>query len=276
MWPKDPDEFIPNHVMPDGADNDDAWYFVFLRGELICKTQQGVPTPITAGDYRWFDVDTRSKQFLGHHGSVPCFALKAEGSVPEGYSSVPLRALLGRTSQTLFYLAGRAQQIVDWYETHQFCGRCGSTMAQHPQDRAMSCENCGHINYPRISPSIIVLITKGEEMLLARNANWPTNMYSTLAGFVEAGESIEQTVHREVFEEVGLEVQNLRYFGSQSWPFPNSLMLGFHAEYAGGDIVCQAGEIADAQWFTKDNMPQTPPKTAISGWLIEEFLQTGD
>jgi NAD+ diphosphatase len=98
-------------------------------------------------------------------------------------------------------------------------------------------------------------------------------MYSTLAGFVEPGESIEQTVHREVFEEVGLKVQNLKYFGSQSWPFPNSLMLGFHAEYAGGDIVCQPEEIADAQWYTKDSMPQTPPKTAISGWLIEEFLR---
>ena len=137
----------------------------------------------------------------------------------------------------------------------------------------MHCDSCGHINYPRLSPSIIVLVTKGEEMLLARNANWPAKMYSTLAGFVEPGESIEQTVHREVFEEVGLKVQNLKYFGSQSWPFPNSLMLGFHAEYAGGDIVCQPEEIADAQWYTKDSMPQTPPKTAISGWLIEEFLR---
>lgn len=146
-------------------------------------------------------------------------------------------------------------------------------MVLHSQDRAMSCESCRLINYPRLSPSIIVLVTKGEEMLLARNANWPAKMYSTLAGFVEPGESIEQTVHREVFEEVGLKVQKLKYFGSQSWPFPNSLMLGFHAEYAGGDIVCQPEEIADAQWFTKDSMPQTPPKTAISGWLIEEFLE---
>jgi NAD+ diphosphatase len=109
-------------------------------------------------------------------------------------------------------------------------------------------------------------------MLLARNAAWPNGMYSTLAGFVEAGESIEQTVHREVFEEVGLNVGKLRYFGSQSWPFPNSLMLGFHAQYESGDIVCQEGEIADAQWFKADNLPQIPPKTAISGWLIQEFM----
>jgi NAD+ diphosphatase len=148
-------------------------------------------------------------------------------------------------------------------------------MEPHKQDRAMACPSCHLISYPRLSPSIIVLVTKGEEMLLARNANWPAKMYSTLAGFVEPGESIEQTVHREVFEEVGLKVKSLKYFGSQSWPFPNSLMLGFHAEYAGGDIVCQPEEIADAQWFTKDSMPQTPPKTAISGWLIEEFLSAG-
>ena len=111
-------------------------------------------------------------------------------------------------------------------------------------------------------------------MLLARNINWPAGMYSTLAGFVESGESVEQTVHREVLEEVGLQVKKLQYFGSQSWPFPNSLMLGFHAEYQSGEIVCQAGEIADAQWFTKDSLPQTPPKTAISGWLIEEFVKS--
>lgn len=272
MWPKDQDEFVANHIMPDGADRGDAWYFVFIRGELVCKTVQGLPEPITADDFRWFDMEVKSKHFLGHHGSVPCFALGASGSVPEGYALMPLRGLLGRTSQSLFYLAGRAQQVIEWHDTHQFCGRCGSPMRLHSQDRAMSCDSCGHINYPRLSPSIIVLVTKGEEMLLARNANWPAKMYSTLAGFVEPGESIEQTVHREVFEEVGLTVQNLKYFGSQSWPFPNSLMLGFHAEYAGGDIVCQPEEIADAQWFTKDSLPQTPPKTAISGWLIEEFL----
>ena len=154
--------------------------------------------------------------------------------------------------------------------------QCGEPTDSHPQDRAKLCNKCGLIAYPRLSPSIIVLVTKGEEMLLARNAAWPAGMFSTLAGFVEAGESIEQTVHREVFEEVGLKVRNLRYFGSQSWPFPNSLMLGFHAEYDSGDILCQPDEIAEAKWFNKNNLPQTPPKTAISGWLIEEFINPAD
>ena len=272
MWPNEPDEFIPNHEMSTADDIGKAWYFAFLGSELICKSHQGAPEPITADDFRWLDLEVISKHFLGHYGTRPCFALRVSGEPPEGFAAVGLRGLLGRTAQSLFYLAGRALQIVDWSENNQYCGRCGSATKDHKSDRA-KVGGCGLITYPRLSPSIIVLVTRGKEMLLARNANWPAGMYSTLAGFVEAGESIEQTVHREVMEEVGLEVKNLRYFGSQSWPFPNSLMLGFHAEYKSGDIVCQPEEIADAQWFTENTLPQTPPKTAISGWLIHEFIQ---
>lgn len=272
MWPNKPDEFLPNHIEPEGAEAGEAWYFVFTNGELICRSQQGMPEPVTADDFRWFDMQVKSKHFLGHYLNRPCYAISATGSPAEGFTPMGLRSLLGRTNQSIFYLAGRALQVIEWHETHQFCGRCGTAMQDHGHDRAKLCPQCKLINYPRLSPSIIVLITKGQEMLLARNAAWPNGMYSTLAGFVEAGESIEQTVHREVHEEVGLRVKNLQYFGSQSWPFPNSLMLGFHAEYESGDIVCQEGEIADAQWFTRDNLPQTPPKTAISGWLIEEFI----
>lgn len=271
MWPREPDNFVPNHVLVEEVSGE-SWFFVFVGNELVCKSTQGVPEPITADDFRWFDMEVLGKHFLGHFSGRQCFGVRAKGPVPEGYAKVGLRALLGRTSLELFYLAGRAQQVVDFYHTHQFCGRCGAAMSNHDADRAMRCGQCKLVNYPRLSPSIIVLVTRGEEMLLARNAAWPQRMYSTLAGFAEAGESIEQTVHREVFEEVGLKVTNLKYFGSQSWPFPNSLMLGFHAEYASGDIVCQPGEIADAQWFTQNNLPATPPKTAISGWLIEEFI----
>ncbi len=272
MWPHEPDDLEAGHIPPEGADHGDAWYFVFSRGEMIVKSERGVPEPITADDFRWFDMEVHSKHFLGHFQSRPCFALSAAGQPAEGFAQVGLRSLLGRTDQSVFYLAGRAQQVVQWDETHQFCGRCGDKMEHHDYDRAKEGPSCHLINYPRLAPSIIVLVTKGDEMLLARNANWPTGMYSTLAGFVEVGESIEQTVHREVLEEVGVRVKNLKYFGSQSWPFPNSLMLGFHAEYAGGEIVCQDDEIADAQWFKADNLPQIPPKTAISGWLIQEFI----
>lgn len=272
MWPHEPDELESAHIAPADADHGEAWYFVFTQGRMVVKAAQGRTEPITADDFRWFDMPIRHKHFLGHYLQRPCFAVAADGKPAEGFQTTDLRGLLGKAPQSLFYLAGRAQQIVEWHETHRYCGRCGAETQDHSADRAKECVQCRLISYPRLSPSIIVLVTRGEEMLLARNANWPVNMYSTLAGFVEVGESIEQTLHREVFEEVGLKVKNLEYFGSQSWPFPNSLMLGFHAEYDSGEIVCQAGEIADAQWFTPHNLPQIPPKTAISGWLIQEFL----
>jgi NAD+ diphosphatase len=138
----------------------------------------------------------------------------------------------------------------------------------------MRCEPCGTLNYPRIAPCVIVLVTRGEELLLARNANFPRPMYSTLAGFIEVGESVEETLVREVREEVGVEVRNLRYFQSQSWPFPNQLMLGFFAEYAGGEIVCDPSEIADARWFHHRELPMIPPGASVSGQLIRHYIQT--
>lgn len=272
MWPLTPDGFEPEVRPDEDAASGDSWMFVSVGRQMICIAEQGVPRPITADELRWVDVEIHARHYLGRFRGTPCFALQAEGQVPEGYALTDLRGWLGRVEPAVFYIAGRAQQVIDWHDTHRFCGRCGVATEDHPEDRAKICPECGLVNYPRLSPSIIVLVHRGEELLLARNANWPTNMYSTLAGFVEAGESIEQTVHREVEEEVGIKVQNLRYLGSQSWPFPNSLMLGFHAEYASGDIVCQEGEIADARWFRPDDLPNVPPGTAISRWLIDDFI----
>lgn len=274
MWPIDPDGFEPDLNPGDGGADDDAWMFVVIEGQMACIAEQGVPRPITADELRWVDVDIRARHFLGRFRGRQCFAVHAEGRLPEGYSVTGLRGWLGRVEPAVFYIAGRAQQVIDWHDTHRYCGRCGAGTEDHPQDRAKVCPACGLVNYPRLSPSIIVLVHRGDEMLLARNANWPTGMYSTLAGFVEPGESIEQTVHREVEEEVGIKVRNLRYLGSQSWPFPNSLMLGFHAEYDSGEIVCQEGEIADARWFRHDDLPNVPPGTAISRWLIDDFIRT--
>ncbi|MBV1905306.1 MAG: NAD(+) diphosphatase [Pseudomonadales bacterium] len=274
MWPRDPDPFIPVVSPPEGHDRSAAWFFVFLRGELLCISEGGIPRPITGDEYKWLDLTISTELFLGTYENRACFVVDAVGSVPENYALAGLRAWLGRAAPNVFYLAGRAQQLLDWHRDYRFCGRCGAHNQDHPVDRAKQCPDCGLISYPRISPSIIVLIHKENEVLLARNAAWPTKMYSTLAGFVEPGESIEQTVHREVMEEVNLEVGDVSYLGSQSWPFPNSLMLGFHASYVGGDIVCQDGEIADAQWFSLENMPQIPPKTAISRWLIDDYFNS--
>ena len=272
MWPHDPDEFESLAQVPAGQSHDNAWYFVVVGQEILCVSENGTPRPILADEMRWLEIEKHSEIFLGRYQGRSCFAVVASGRAQQGYALLGLRAWLGRVAAPVFYLAGRAQQLADWERDHRFCGRCGTNMENHSVDRAKQCPGCGLMNYPRLSPSIIVLIRKGEEMLLARNANWPKGMYSTLAGFVEPGESIEQTVHREVFEEVGLRLTNLRYLGSQSWPFPNSLMLGFHADYASGDIDCQEGEIADAQWFHYSKLPGVPPVTAISRWLIDDFI----
>ena len=173
----------------------------------------------------------------------------------------------------MFWLGGRAVQIVDWDRTHQFCGRCGQE-TEYANDRGKKCPNCGLSNYPKLSPAIIVSITRdnGNELLLARGSRHPAGFYSVLAGFVEPGETLEMCVRREIKEEVGLDVKNIRYFGSQPWPFPNSLMLAFTCEYAGGEIVMQEDEIADAGWYTPENMPKVPPPLSISRALIDNFV----
>ena len=243
-----------------------------LDGKTLCLSENGVPQPIDADAYRWLDLDVHYEHYMGRLDGRSCFAVHASGRAPEGYTLAGLRDWLGRAEPELFYLAGRAAQLVDWHITHAFCGRCGEATQDHDADRAKVCTACGQVFYPRLSPSIIVLVTRGQEMLLARNAAWPKGMFSTLAGFVEPGESVEQTVHREVREEVGIEVTNLRYLGSQSWPFPNSLMLGFHADYASGDLVLDDVEISEAEWFHYSELPNVPPATAISRWLIDDFI----
>ena len=273
MWPFDPDGFVSLTEPPSDHAHDDAWYFIAVEGELLCVVERGAPRPVSHDEFRWLDMSLSERHYLGHFRGRSCFAVHAQGNVPEGYSRLGLRGWLGRVEPAVFYLAGRAQQIVEFEQTHRFCGRCSEEMVNRQSDRSRVCPACGLVSYPRLSPSIIVLIRRDREMLLARNANWPTGLYSTLAGFVEPGESIEQTVHREVEEEVGIKVANLRYLGSQSWPFPNSLMLGFHADYESGELVFNDGEIADAQWFSADQLPMIPPKTAISGWLIDEFVR---
>ena len=272
LFPTAPSRFAPAVTPPPGADGDDALYFIWLGDRALCISEGGVPRPVTADEFRWVDVEVSSKHYLGRWDNRACYALAGRGSVPEGFAATHLRAWLGRVEPDFFALAGRAKQIVEWHRDHRFCGRCGGENEEQASERAKRCPTCGLVTYPRLSPSIIVLVRRGDEMLLARNAAWPARMFSTLAGFVEPGESIEQTVHREVAEEVGLEVRDLRYLGSQPWPFPHSLMLGFHADYAGGEIDCLDGEIAEARWFHYRDLPNVPNGTAISRWLIDAFV----
>jgi NAD+ diphosphatase len=192
---------------------------------------------------------------------------------PTGYATMGLRALFDRIPDELFRAAGTALQKVEWLRTHGYCSRCGHPTERHAVHQAMACPSCGHLHFPRLSPAVIVLVERGSEMLLARSPRFPGGMYSTLAGFVEPGESLEDTVHREIMEEVGVGVADIRYFGSQPWPFPHSLMIGFTAEWSGGDIRVDGVEIEDAGWFSAHRLPpRLPSRQSIARRLIDDFL----
>lgn len=191
---------------------------------------------------------------------------------PVGYSFRKLRALFSELGDNIA-LAGRAFQIAEWARTHRFCGVCATPMTPATHEHCMRCPSCGFSAYPRISPAMMVLVKKGDSILLARHATYATARHTALAGFVEAGESIEDAIHREVYEEVGLRVTNLRYFDSQSWPFPHSLMIAFTAEYVDGDIRIQADEIAEANWYGPgDAIPGIPMIESVAGRLVRANL----
>lgn len=267
VWPEPNTEFTPS-VAPSvtgTAGSNDGWYFVF-RGNDILQTfdRDGQWKPAANSP----EKDVVHSHYLGDIAGKHCHAIE----VSSGENFAGLRSLFGKTDHLMFGLAGRAVQVLDWFRSHQYCGQCGAKTDIHEKDRATVCHACKAFYYPRLSPSIITLVYRDDEVLLARNQRFPDGMYSTLAGFVEPGESIEETVRREVFEEVGVKVGNMEYMGSQPWPFPNSLMLGFLTEYESGDLVLQEEEIADAKWFHYQSLPNIPGPVAISRWLIDAHL----
>lgn len=252
-----------------------ALCFAFRGGEMLMgeDADGGVRIPrvadagIGAADGVWVDA--------GEAAGSPCVAV----SLPDGWMAPPgmrfvrLRALHALLPAELYRMAGRASEIVEWERAHRFCGRCGGRTVASGEPLARRCTHCGALHYPRLAPAVLVSVTDGDRLLLARSPHFPARMYSTLAGFVEPGESLEEAAAREVREEVGIEIGGLRYFGSQPWPYPSQLMVAFTAEYAGGELRPDPAEIEDVAWFAADALPAVPPTLSLAREMIDAFVR---
>jgi NAD+ diphosphatase len=273
-WKGSSVHFIPAVTAPPET-NRKAWWFLFHGDRLMvetCGEEVTVPHGLLPGTGGLQPIRV---QYLGTLDGVPCYGGElAEPVEADGTTFRGLRSLLGALPDPLFSLAGRAYQVVDWERTNQYCGKCGGLTEPLDGERARSCPGCGIHFFPRVTPAVIVAVVRDRKILLAHAHRFPSAFYSVLAGFVEPGESFEECVRREVREEVGIEVTNLRYFGSQPWPFPHSLMVGFTAEHAEGELAIEEKEIVHAGWFGADEIPrlQVPRHGTIARRLIEWFL----
>lgn len=251
-----------------------ALWFVFRESELLVSEGEAPQLPAILHP-RALGFEVRHELYLGRLDGEHCFACDVGASVPgaAGWNWRGLRWLFGRLPEAQFALAGRALQLVDWDRTSLYCGRCGAATAPRETERARECPACGLVAYPRLAPAVMALVKRDPgEILLARSPRFPPGMYSALAGFVEPGETLEQCLEREVLEEVGIRVANVRYFASQPWPFPHSLMIAFVADWAGGEIAIDGVEIESAGWFAPDRLPQLPQPISIARRLIDGVL----
>lgn len=241
----------------------DDYLFIFNENrELYLTSDRQLPKTLD-------DFDVEFCLFIGKYKGKNSFVV----NVHDETSFYDLREVY-EFNPDLYHIAGKAVLVRDWYISHEFCGRCGTPTQIDEKDMMLKCPSCGQVHYPRIAPAIIVAISKENELLMAQHSYHDTIRYALIAGFVEPGESIEEAVHREVLEEVGIKIKNLKYMKSQSWPFPNSLMLGFTAEYESGDIKVDGDEIVKAKWFKKDEIIRYDSDISISDWLIQNFIDT--
>lgn len=264
-----PAGFIPAHAMP-AALPATTLVFAFRGEKMLVGGDEKTPSIPTHCELAATGLDGAC-HYLGEYQGVHCVArtLADDASEAGGMRYAGLRSLFFAIPEPLVAIAARAFQVIEWDRTHRFCGRCGTRTRDKPGERAKECGSCGYVAYPRVSPAMMALVTRGRDLLLARAHRFPQGMYSALAGFVEPGETIEDCIVREVREEVGVEVTKLQYFASQSWAFPHSLMIAFTAEYSGGEVRCDDSEIAEARWFPADALPPRPPSLSIARRLID-------
>lgn len=253
---------------------DKAYWFAFCGNKMLVKVDDdnySIPCLNSLQDIAISPVRT---QYLGSLQGCPCYSaeLSQDTNNPDGTALIDLRSLYGTIDEAIFLLAGKAYQIVSWDQAHQFCGRCGSTTEEQPGERAKICPKCGFISYPRICPAVITAVLKDNKILLAHAKAFRGNLHSLIAGFLEPGETLEEGVKREILEEVSIKVKNIKYFGSQPWPYPNSLMIGFVAEYESGEIAVDGVEITEAGWFGVDNLPELPSQVSIARQIIDWYI----
>ena len=265
---------ISSQVPPDAdLDYEKADFFVFCEQRVVSIDDQ-----IRAWKYEELianlsaDIDATDILFVGQVESKQIFAITVDSSLlqPE-FDLFNLRDLL-YLDRSLFQMIGRALQIIRWDMTHRFCGQCGKPTQRNGTEIMRQCEPCNLRLYPRISPCVIMLVHRGDKILLAQRPGTRTTWYTIQAGFIEAGESAEEAVHREVLEETGLKLSSLSYFGSEPWPFPGQLMLGYIAENLEGEVIPDPEELANADWFDYRNLPEIPSEHSISGKLIRHFV----
>lgn len=240
---------------------------------LAEQKDQSVAVPLIH-DPSELNLVCTGKRHLGCLNGIDCYCCSVDdvGQMPPETTLIGLRRLFGIIPDELFNMANLAVHLAHWDRTHVFCSRCGSPIEDRQDVRAKECSQCGLLVFPRISPAVIVLVKKGDEILLARSGRFERGLFSVLAGFVEPGETLEEAVAREVREEVGISISHITYFGSQPWPFPDSLMVGFTAEYLEGDLRIDGEEIVEAGWHRAGNLPKIPDKVSIARRLIDSFV----
>ncbi len=262
--------FIPGIQATDGA-----WWFLFRENKLLIDLRGGGAAIPRQLDLAGHLPGLTAPQGLGRLNGAPAFAaaLTNGAGMPAGMQFRSVRSLFGELSDDLYQAAGYAFQILDWHRRHHFCSRCGAPLQDKSDERARRCGHCDLTVYPRINPCIIVAVVKGDELLLVRRRGVAGGRYSVIAGYVEAGETLEACLRREVLEEAGIRVGRIAYFGSQPWPYSSSLMVAFTARYAGGDIRADGREISHAGWFRAHSLPPVPGWGSIAGRLIDWFVR---
>ncbi|MEY3221008.1 MAG: diphosphatase [Pseudomonadota bacterium] len=247
-------------------------WLIFANDALLIGEQQAFPANPSE-----FGLLIEESHDIGDWRGIRCLTAEIQQplpTLPTGWAFQPLRSLMPTLQTEMFQWASKAFQTLQWAKNHRFCGRCGAKTDTKLNERAKICSQCGFVQYPRLSPAVIMRIRKGKEILLSRSPHFKTGMYSVQAGFIEVGETLEEAVKREIFEETRLEIKNIRYFGSQSWPFPHSLMMAFTADYLKGELAVQKPELEDARWFRRtEKLPALPPRLSIARQLIEDFLK---